>query len=62
MAEKKEMRTNNIKRATEIVKDSKFDELFKLNANVEKDVKSESNAVNELSDVEISDVETEEEI
>ncbi len=40
MAEKKEMRTNNIKRATEIVKDSKFDELIKLNANVEKDVKS----------------------
>ncbi len=40
MAEKKEMRTNNIKRATEIVKESKFDELIKLTANVEKDVKS----------------------
>ena len=40
MAEKKEMRIENIKKVSEILKDGKIDQLIKLSHNAESEVKS----------------------
>ena len=63
MAEKKEMRIENIKKASEILKDGKLDELIKLSHGAEGGVKNfKSKLESKLKELELAKKEREEKL
>ena len=61
MAEKKEMRIENIKKASEILKDGKLDQLIKLSHGAESEVKNfKSKLETKLKELELAKKEREE--